>query len=101
MDDFYTCQRSGPCTREVMQGAQSAAIVTRLEALMRRHREERHPVTYLDLVAVRYGAAQPAATAFPFKCTRCGTQYTQPQPCDWCEDGMAVAKHAEVMHVPG
>lgn len=55
MNDFYTCQRGGQCTREHMPGSQSAGIVQRLDELMRRCREERHQLTYQDLAAVRYG----------------------------------------------
>lgn len=100
MDDFYTCHRDGPCTRQQLQGSESAAIVQRLESLMRDSREQRHSITYRDLVEVRYGSATPAATPFPFKCSRCGTQYTQAQACDWCVGGRAVAieQTAEVAH---
>jgi hypothetical protein len=58
-NDFIVCRDGEPCRRQQFgqqPGSESAAIVRRLEALMRRCREDGHRLVYQDLVEVR-GAA--------------------------------------------
>lgn len=62
MNDFTVCQ-GGQCRHHEAQrlqqpGSESAGIVQRLEALMRRCREEGHRVTYQDLLQVRERASR-------------------------------------------
>lgn len=51
--DFTVCPAGESC-RKQQQGSESAAIVQRLEDLMRRCREEGHRPAYQDLLRVRY-----------------------------------------------
>lgn len=55
--DFNVCPK-GTCRAQ--SGSQSAAIVQRLEDLMRRCREEGHQLTYRDLLEVRNAQSTPA-----------------------------------------
>lgn len=62
MHDFHVCPH-GPCAG-ALEKAQ--AVVSRLEALMRRCREERHQVCYADLLELASGAHPPCAPVATF-----------------------------------
>lgn len=60
-NDFTVCRAGEPCRRQQQAGSESAAIVRRLEDLMRRCRDG-HQLVYQDLLEVR-GATTTASGA--------------------------------------